>query len=174
MNTKPTIKNFIIIILPGILTVFIIFFLIMPKVRENRIINNPATTTINQVTKVTNFEECIAAGNPAMESYPRQCRHQDQTFVEDISEDIKGKIAADSGPILTEEEAILIAGNNNECTMVGIPANTATYNNNSKTWWVDLERMPELENDGCSPACVVHEENKTVEVNWRCTGLLPE
>jgi len=33
---------------------------------------------------VTNFEECIEAGNPAMESYPRQCRHGDQTFVEEI------------------------------------------------------------------------------------------
>jgi len=32
---------------------------------------------------ITNFEECIAAGNPAMESYPRQCRTKDgQHFVE--------------------------------------------------------------------------------------------
>ena len=34
---------------------------------------------------ITNFEECIAAGNPAMESYPRQCRTADgQHFVEQI------------------------------------------------------------------------------------------
>jgi len=35
---------------------------------------------------ITNFEECIAAGNPAMESYPRQCRDplSDQTFTEII------------------------------------------------------------------------------------------
>ncbi len=33
---------------------------------------------------VSNFDECIAAGNPAMESYPRQCRHEDQTFTEVI------------------------------------------------------------------------------------------
>lgn len=38
---------------------------------------------------VTNFEECIAAGNPAMESYPRQCRHGDQTFIEIIQESFK-------------------------------------------------------------------------------------
>ncbi len=31
---------------------------------------------------VNNFKECIAAGNPAMESYPRQCRHGDRTFTE--------------------------------------------------------------------------------------------
>ena len=34
---------------------------------------------------ITNFDECIAAGNPIMESHPRQCRSSDgQTFVEDI------------------------------------------------------------------------------------------
>ena len=36
--------------------------------------------------KITNFEECVAAGNPVMESYPRQCRTEDgQTFTEVIS-----------------------------------------------------------------------------------------
>ncbi|MBR9676094.1 hypothetical protein GOV05_03740 [Candidatus Woesearchaeota archaeon] len=37
---------------------------------------------------ITSFEECIAAGNPAMESYPRQCRDSisDQTFTEVIPE----------------------------------------------------------------------------------------
>ena len=34
--------------------------------------------------KVDNFKECVAAGNPVMESYPRKCRHKDQTFVEII------------------------------------------------------------------------------------------
>jgi len=36
--------------------------------------------------KITNFEECIAAGNPAMESYPRQCRDpiSDRTFTEEV------------------------------------------------------------------------------------------
>lgn len=35
---------------------------------------------------VTNFEDCIAAGNPAMESYPRQCRHGGTTYVEELTE----------------------------------------------------------------------------------------
>jgi hypothetical protein len=35
---------------------------------------------------VTNFEECIAAGNPAMESHPRQCRHDDVTYTEILPE----------------------------------------------------------------------------------------
>jgi hypothetical protein len=34
--------------------------------------------------EINNFEDCIAAGNPAMESYPRQCRANGKTFVEEI------------------------------------------------------------------------------------------
>ena len=31
---------------------------------------------------ITNFDECVAAGNPVMESYPEQCRTPDgRTFV---------------------------------------------------------------------------------------------
>src|SRR3989338_10780006 len=33
---------------------------------------------------VANFEECVKAGNPVMESYPRQCNHNGQNFVEEI------------------------------------------------------------------------------------------
>ena len=45
-----------------------------------------------------------------------------------------------------------------------------TYNSNSKTWWFDanLNATPE----GCNPACVVSEETRTAEINWRCTGLI--
>jgi len=45
-----------------------------------------------------------------------------------------------------------------------------TYNENSKTWWFDasLNATPQ----GCNPACVVAEETKTAEINWRCTGLI--
>ena len=41
-------------------------------------------TDVQKPMAVTNFEECAAAGNPIMESYPRQCRHGDQLFVEEI------------------------------------------------------------------------------------------
>ncbi len=37
--------------------------------------------------EVTNFEECIATGSPAMESHPRQCIYGDRTFIEYISMD---------------------------------------------------------------------------------------
>jgi hypothetical protein len=36
-------------------------------------------------TAVTNFQECVDAGNPVMESFPRQCRSENgETFTEDI------------------------------------------------------------------------------------------
>ena len=39
-------------------------------------------------SSITNFEECIAAGNPAMESHPRQCRTEDgKHFVEVLETD---------------------------------------------------------------------------------------
>lgn len=42
-------------------------------------------TACGSAVSVTDFPSCIAAGYPAMESMPRQCRTPDgQTFVEDI------------------------------------------------------------------------------------------
>lgn len=39
-------------------------------------------------TKVIDFQSCVAAGNPVMESYPRQCRVGGVTYVEKISGDV--------------------------------------------------------------------------------------
>lgn len=45
----------------------------------------PSDDVQPSVEAVTDFESCAAAGNPVMESYPRQCRANGQTFVEDVS-----------------------------------------------------------------------------------------
>lgn len=34
---------------------------------------------------ITNFDECIKAGNPVMESYPRQCQANGESFTEEIN-----------------------------------------------------------------------------------------
>ncbi|MCR4325239.1 MAG: Gmad2 immunoglobulin-like domain-containing protein [Patescibacteria group bacterium] len=39
-------------------------------------------------TQATDFAECVAAGNPVMESYPRQCRDGERTFTEDIGNEL--------------------------------------------------------------------------------------
>ena len=41
----------------------------------------------NKQIKVTDFESCMKAGNPIMESYPRQCSANGRTFTESIEDD---------------------------------------------------------------------------------------
>lgn len=43
------------------------------------------TPSPDQNSVVSSFEECVVVGNPVMESYPRQCRHGEQLFVEEVS-----------------------------------------------------------------------------------------
>ncbi len=38
----------------------------------------------NKVSAITNFEECMIAGNPIMESFPRQCAANGVTYTEEI------------------------------------------------------------------------------------------
>ncbi|MBN1175328.1 hypothetical protein JXA48_01665 [Candidatus Woesearchaeota archaeon] len=41
---------------------------------------------------ISTFDDCVLAGNPVMESYPRQCSADGQTFVEDINNISDGDI----------------------------------------------------------------------------------
>ncbi len=47
---------------------------------------------------ITTFKECLDAGYPIMESYPRQCRASDKTFVEIISEENNTMTTPDTPP----------------------------------------------------------------------------
>jgi len=112
--------------------------------------------------EIDSFEECVAAGNPVMESYPAQCRHGDRTFTEEIDEPVKPPM-----PSMSFEEAREVA-KKSLCLMDGRLKDDAFYNDNSKTWWIDIE--PNKNRQGCNPACVVFEDGRA-EINWRCTGL---
>ena len=70
---------------------------------------------------------------------------------------------------MTLNEAELIA-RTSSCMAQGNLTNSSFFNNESQTWWIDLDTIK----PGCAPACVVYMTNKTAEVNWRCTGLLPQ
>lgn len=70
---------------------------------------------------------------------------------------------------LTEAEARTIA-EQSACAEVGTLTETAFFNPVTGAWWIDLA----ADKPGCAPACVVDVATKTAEVNWRCTGLLPE
>lgn len=69
---------------------------------------------------------------------------------------------------LTENEAKKIA--ELTCIKGGESLATGYYNENTKTWWFDANLNSTQE--GCNPACVVFEDTKTAEINWRCTGLI--
>ena len=66
---------------------------------------------------------------------------------------------------LTEAQEIAI---NSECgnQLEG----SSMCNEDTKTWWLDLD----IEKEGCNPACVVNVETRQAEINWRCTGLIPD
>ncbi len=72
--------------------------------------------------------------------------------------------------IILETEARVIA--EKSCVKGGEVLNAGTYNPNSKTWWYDANLNATRE--GCNPACVVSEETKTAEINWRCTGFISQ
>lgn len=113
---------------------------------------------------ITDFNECAEAGNPVMESFPRQCRANGRTFVEVIGGE------PETEPEMTEGEARIIAEKN--CIKGGEALGTGQYNENTRTWWFDANLN--ASRPGCNPACVVNAETGTTEINWRCTGLLPE
>jgi len=42
-----------------------------------------------KVSEINSFTDCMAAGNPVMESYPRQCNANGETFREDIGNELE-------------------------------------------------------------------------------------
>jgi len=85
-------KPVIISIIVGVAIVIVAAGFLTRDIPVERIVSdidnsNPQVNPDIVVQSINNFEECIAAGNPAMESYPRQCRTVDgQHFVEIINE----------------------------------------------------------------------------------------
>ncbi len=57
-----------------------------------------------------------------------------------------------------------------ECVEEGSLKEEYFCNENTGTWWLDLE----IDKPGCAPACVINISTEEAEINWRCTGLIPE
>ncbi|MBN2566746.1 hypothetical protein JXB02_01515 [Candidatus Woesearchaeota archaeon] len=75
---------------------------------------------------------------------------------------------------LTKDDAYRIAGDS-LCVQMGALSDEASRNDITGSWWIGLEMSPENEKPGCNPACVVLDESRNADINWRCTGLiLPE
>jgi len=56
------------------------------------------------------------------------------------------------------------------CIETGNLTENYQYNDFTRTWWIDLDAGKA----GCSPACVIKEDDRSAEVNWRCTGAIAE
>jgi hypothetical protein len=56
------------------------------------------------------------------------------------------------------------------CVEEGSLTGTSFCNENTGTWWIDLD----IEKEGCAPACVIDVSTKEAVINWRCTGLIPD
>lgn len=120
------------------------------------------------VPMVNSFGECVDAGYPVMESYPRRCINppNDRTFTEG-----EETCVASGGEDMSLFDAMEIA-KNSECVVNGTLKDPyydfSMCNADTGTWWIDLD----IEREGCSPACVVDIAEGTSEINWRCTGVV--
>jgi hypothetical protein len=78
-NRSLFMKPIKIILVTAGLAIFILVFLVWAGLNSIKNYKFPSSSGVN------NFEECIAAGNPILETYPRQCKASDgKTFTEDI------------------------------------------------------------------------------------------
>ncbi len=101
--------------------------------------------------EITTFDECVEAGNPAMESYPRQCRSEDKVFIEEVA--VRG---------------VMEIAQASECVEKGDLTEEYTYNGETDTWWVNLDVKREFEKEDCDPVCIVDIEAGTAKINWGC------
>lgn len=100
------------------LSIFVSLFLVgcqQTKITTDN--SNTITWTIEtwiQETIVSNFEECVEAGFPIMESYPRQCNDGTNTYTEEMTlEDNEEDWLS-----WNNEEPTVEAENNNENTLL--------------------------------------------------------
>ena len=104
---------------------------------------------------------------PAEPAAEQQAAAQQQAVAEQRAVEVCAD--EDTGTQMTYEEAIAIA-EAGPCTDQGPLKETYTCNGTTGTWWIDLD----IDQPGCAPACVINIVDKTVKINWRCTGVLPE
>jgi hypothetical protein len=101
---------------------------------------------------------------------PADENREQETPTETSDETRSGETCTDidTGDGMSYQEALNIA-EDSQCTVEGQLKSNHFCNENTGTWWIDLEaNLP-----GCNPACVVDVNTGAAEINWRCTGALP-
>lgn len=100
----------------------------------------------------------IFSGLKPEEKEPDQENYQEEDCVKE-----------ETGEKMGLNEAKEIA-ENSECVQEGSLKDEYFCNESTGTWWIDLD----VQKEGCNPACVVNVVTKKAEINWRCTGLIPQ
>ncbi len=117
------------------------------------------------VNEVVDFDTCVNAGYLVMESMPRQCSTPGgEVFTEDVNLCTSPE---GNSMILEDAKKIALAS---ECVDEGPLTEYYLCNSFTGTWWFDMD----VEKAGCNPACVVDIETREAEINWRCTGAIPD
>ncbi|MBN1247590.1 MAG: hypothetical protein JXC32_08015 [Anaerolineae bacterium] len=98
-----------------------------------------------------------------------RARPEASPLLSDVDVPVGGVCVDDeTGTQMTLEEAISIA-QASACTEEGaLLPEEAQCNSLTGTWWIDLD----IDQPGCAPACVVSLNDRTAEINWRCTGVV--
>jgi len=110
----------------------------------------------------------LKLNNIGCELYIRDNEIKGSTDMGLLCTDLPEKVTSVMPEPMSEKIARSIA-ETSECTESGALKDTAIYNESTKTWWLDLD----IDKPGCNPACVVFED-ESVEINWRCTGLIED
>jgi len=113
-------------------------------------------------------KDCEAKGGRSVNIVGGDSCNDDEVNIGQVVGFISPNICCIPGERLTEEEAIEIA-QNSDCVSEGTLTDIILYNEDTDTYWIDLD----LEKPGCNPACVVYEAYKKAVINYRCTGALP-
>ncbi|MBR9681297.1 MAG: hypothetical protein GOV00_00685 [Candidatus Altiarchaeota archaeon] len=96
-----------------------------------------------QGPEATNFEECVAAGNPVMESYPRQCRTPEgTTFVEQVSVQNHAETSDPTEPTSASDFLVLHPkGVDFSVNITGKDLKQLTFTEVADLWEIDAETL---------------------------------
>ena len=87
--------------------IFIIILIFAIAISYILITSKENEEEVNNTNIVSSFEECVIAGNPILESYPRQCIDGDNIFIEEIENEIineEENLDEENNDIVDDEE----------------------------------------------------------------------
>src|SRR5690606_26575264 len=130
------------------------------------------------VIHVDSFEKCVAAGNPVMESLPRQCAHQDMVFVESVDlPDLSDPVSPDPAgeeEFCTREFAPVCGEVEIQCITLPCEPLKTTFGNRCEAEKVDARNITEgaCEDEEINPegACLSF-DGTWLEETQECEGM---